>query len=297
MGILFVLIFVVLSGVYTVATKLYQKRVKTTAISYTIYLFCTSIASCLLYFLVAGCKAAPNPMMLRYSMIAALIVFLNLILMLLCMEYTNLAVMTVAQNAGYLVLPTLYGVLFLQERLSWFAILGLVFVVSALLVSFVGDYRKNKETAKSSLRGYLACIALFFSSGAFNIIHKAFTLSGAGDTVIYLTWQNIFMFPFVFLLFLFVRLRAKKPFAALIEGIRFRFYGLPMIGSVFGCLGTIASLRAMELLPIALYSPIYSSLYMVCVTATSRFIFKEKLSGFNYASVALAVAAVILSVL
>ena len=39
------------------------------------------------------------------------------------------------------------------------------------------------------------------------------------------------------------------------------------------------------------------TLYMVCLTVTSRFIFKEKLSGFNYASVALAVAAVILSVL
>lgn len=309
MGILFVLMYVFFSGGQTMMCKVYQSRVRTTLLTYTIYIFANTVSSAIQFFFMAGMDLSFNGMTLLLAGIAGIITLFNVLMPLICMGHTNLAVMTVAQNAGNLILPSLFGLIFLKETISPLQILALVLNAAAFGISFLHDYRETRKKSSGTgdaqeapssrpAVGYLAAVALFCTTGSFTIVNKIFTVSSASSSnPAYFCWINLFMFPVIVIAFFLQKLRARKSFRALTSGIPFKAYSFVLIGSVFGAAGMIFSMQAMQLLDMAVYSPVYSSLYMLFLTMISRFVFREKLSMINYLAILLSILAVILSVL
>ncbi len=135
---------------------------------------------------------------------ACLVIVACQILTLICMANVNLTMVTVSTNAGNLLWPTLFGMIFLNEKISTTTIIGIVFILLAFFVPFIFNYNeiKNDKTTKI---GYIICILLFLVSGHVNSINKLFTLSNSSTSnSSYLSWINIIMFPLVLLVFVFL---------------------------------------------------------------------------------------------
>ena len=96
-----------------------------------------------------------------------------------------------------------------------------------------------------------------------------------------------------FIGFCFFIKRSKQSLKILTKNIDFRYYGFVAIGTVIGCFGMLFSFEALARLDVSLYSPLYSSIYIIFLTIVSRFLFKEKLKKENYLSFGLALISVV----
>lgn len=296
MWIVYIFLCVLLLAAQSALNKVYQKNVPMTGITQSLYMLIVSIEACLLFFLMARGDIMGDIRAVQYGAVATLLVIGSMLSTLICMGHMNLAVLTVSQNAGSLVLPALYGFLVLGESVTWLKGLGLLLVMAAFIIPFV--FRDQQQAGRMDRTGLLATVAVFVFSGACNIIHKAYTVSGSvASNEAYLTWLNIFMVPILLVSTLVVQRRSGKTFRQLTEGARFRYYLLVIAGVILGCVGMTASLAALALVDVSVYSPLYASLFIIFITLISRFVFRERVTKANYLSVALAIIAVILSVL
>lgn len=295
---LFLLLYVLFSGGQMILNKCYQTRVRMTVSSYMLYLIVMGSVAALLFFLMSGCDTTVDRALFVYSGTAAFVVIGSTLVVLLGMAHMNLAAVTVTQNAGMLVIPSLYGVLFLHEQLSPLRIVGTGLVIAAFLVTYLGDSFSSKDGKATDLVGKLICPVLFLTSGVGNIVHKAFLLSGsAASNEAYLSWLNIFMVPMVITAFFLLMRKRKQTIRQFTAGIGMRNYLFVCAGSVVGCVGMVCSMRAMAGMEISIYSPLYSAMYMIFLICVSRFVFHETISWQNLISVLLGIAAVICTAL
>lgn len=298
MGILFVVLNAVAAGAQNAFNKSYQTNVKMTKVSYSLYLLVFSAVSVLMYSAMAGFRIRPDRTMFLYSLFACVNTIVGLLATLLCMANMNLAVMTVSQNAGTLVLPMVFGALFLNESITPAKIIGALLVILAFLVSFLASYSRTKGVQKSNAVGAVACCVAFLSSGFGSIIRKAFAVcESAASNETFLCWYVIFVFVIVGIYVLSLRIKEKKTFAELTEGIQMRYYGNAAISTACCCLALVCAMQALMRLDVTVFSPVYSSLYMIFMTLVSKFVFKEKILPANYVSVAIGIAAVFVFVI
>ena len=203
-GIIFILLFVLASGGQMCFNKFYQQNVENTLVSHYIYLLVMSFLAAICYYILAGFNLQIDTMSFIYALIACLVIVACQILTLICMANVNLTMVTVSTNAGNLLWPTLFGMIFLNEKISTTTIIGIIFILLAFFVPFIFNYNeiKNDKTTKI---GYIICILLFLVSGHVNSINKLFTLSNSfTSNSSYLSWINIIMFPLVLLAFVFL---------------------------------------------------------------------------------------------
>ena len=295
LGFVFIILYVLASGGQMCLNKAYQSHVKSTLIAHNLYLLVMSFLAAICFYVLAGFNLAADRQALLLAFLACFTIVLQQVSTLVCMARVNLTMVTVSSNAGMLLWPTLFGLIFLREEISIFGVIGILLTLAAFLVPFVFNASEMKRD-RSTQKSYLLCALLFLVSGHTNSIHKVFTASRsiASDSS-YLSWINIFMFPMVLLAFFILTKKARKPLREQLKGIDFRYYGFVAAGTVVGCFGMLFSFQALARLDVSLYSPLYSSVYIVFLTLASRFLFKEKLKKENYISVALAVASVVFS--
>lgn len=296
MAYLYLLLCVVFSSGQMMSNKMYQMRQRLTFASYMLYLIVIGVVSTPLFFLMSECDTIVDGKLLVYSFAAATLVVVHTLLSMLSMARVNIAVLTIVQNAGSLVIPSLYGFIFLSEPVTFSCILALMFVMVAFLISFEGDYSSSK-TRKSD-QGKWLYILLFLLSGISSIVPKAFTVSGSrASNEAYLTWINIFLTILVGLAFFLGKWKRKQTMRAYTAGIQVKNYLPVCIGSVVGCVSSVCSMKAISQIDIAIYSPLSSAMYMVFLLILSRVVFKEHITTRNIVAAVLGIASVICTVL
>lgn len=296
MWIVYIFLCVFVFSVQSILMKSYQQNVKMTGLSQTLYLLLISGEAALIFALMAGKDMFADPLAIRYGVIAALITLGSLFFSLLAMAHVNLTVLTVSQNAGALVLPTLFGFLVLGEAVTVMKVISLLLVMAAFLTSFLSHGPQTK--GKGDRLAVISTVGVFLFYGSGTIMHKAYTSSGSlAANEAYLSWLNIFIVPILLTVLAVIRVRSGKPLRELARGIQFRYYLLVAAGVVLGTVGMVCSLKALSMVDVSIYSPLYASLFILFVTLISRLVFRENITRANYISAGLAVAAVILSVM
>ena len=113
-GIKFILLFVLASGGQMCFNKFYQQNVENTLVSHYIYLLVMSFLAAICYYILAGFNLQIDTMSFIYALMACLVIVACQILTLICMANVNLTMVTVSTNAGNLLWPTLFGMIFLN---------------------------------------------------------------------------------------------------------------------------------------------------------------------------------------
>ena len=144
-GIIFILLFVLASGGQMCFNKFYQQNVENTLVSHYIYLLVMSFLAAICYYILADFNLQIDTMSFIYALMACLVIVACQILTLICMANVNLTMVTVSTNAGNLLWPTLFGMIFLNEKISTTTIIGIVFILLAFFVPFIFNYNEIKK--------------------------------------------------------------------------------------------------------------------------------------------------------
>ena len=88
----------------------------------------------------------------------------------------NMAFYTMFLMTGGMVVPYVWGVLFLDEPLSMLRLVGLIIIVVAIVLS-------NCSVAKSTPKTVVLCVVIFFLNGGCSVISKLCQMPGAYGAV------------------------------------------------------------------------------------------------------------------
>jgi drug/metabolite transporter (DMT)-like permease len=148
----------------------------------------------------------------------------------------NMALYSLFLMSGGMVLPYLFGVMFLDEQLTLFRIAGLIFILCAIIISNLSSLSMDKNLI-------LLCISIFVLNGFVSIFskcHQIFTEYKPVDTTLFVLYTGIAKFVLCEAVLLFYKKEKKKisfstknslptvAGAALIGGIS---YALQLIGA------------------------------------------------------------------
>ena len=199
-----------LLGVDFALNKVYQKIYGATPKSSFLFNSLLGLVTFIIYFIAKGCK----PELTLYSCCLAgltslLMMSYNVIGFKILKMSGSIAVYTLYLMTGGMILPYLWGCIFLNEPLSILRLLGLIVIVTGVIIS-------NSDGRHTSIKQLVMCIAVFVLNGCVSIISKIHQIETVHPTVgtpDFVMLGGIFKFLFAGMLFLLCKngVDAQKP--------------------------------------------------------------------------------------
>ena len=185
------------------------------------------------------------------------------------------------------VIPTLFGILFLKETLGLMAGIGIVLALIALFL-VVGGKDKGKTKAEKKTLILLLPIFIFFSTGIGDIMMKMTeqrNTSGDMIPMIAFIYFISFLFGVMLVAYDLIAKKTKWQWKNALGGL--------VLGAV-NFFSTCCIYQAMRVFDNVVMFPVYN-IGVVCLSALSGWLlFKEKLTWKNYLGLVIAIIAVIL---
>lgn len=185
------------------------------------------------------------------------------------------------------VIPTLFGIVFLKETLGLTAGLGIILALVALFLVVGG---KDKEKAKVDKKTIILLlpIFIFFSTGIGDIMMKMTEQrNNSGDMIpmIAFIYFISFLFGVVLVVYDLIKKKTKWQWKSALGGLA--------LGTV-NFFSTCCIYQAMRTFDNVVMFPVYN-IGVVCLSALSGWLlFKEKLTWKNYLGLVIAIIAVVL---
>ena len=156
--------------------KNYQKAAGTAVKSGLIYNLLMGVFCAVMFFCINGCRVNLTPysvMMAAFSTITGMLyVFIGFKIM----EMGSMSLYTFFLMSGGMVLPYIFGVLFLNEQLTFLRTLGLVAIVASIAISNTGVTKPEKKQI-------FLCVLVFVLNGFCSIISKLHQISPASELI------------------------------------------------------------------------------------------------------------------
>lgn len=266
---IYVLMAVILLAVEFAIYKNYQNAEGSDRVAGLKYNALVGAFTAVLFFFIGGCKFTVS--LFSIALAAVMCVFSVSCVQagLKILKKGNLALYTFFLLSGGMILPYVYGVIFLNEELNLFRMVGLIVFTVAILLA--GDARLNIDK-----KDRLLCFAVFVMNGGISIISKThqidpWSMAVSSTEYVMLTGLCKAIFSMIMLLTsgrgnvkrLF---NSKKVFillavSALISGLA---YMLQLIGAVQ--------------LPATVLYPLVTGGSLIFTAIAGRIIFKEKIT-------------------
>lgn len=280
-----------LAGVSSGFIKQYQKTAPTGSAAYCLYCLLMSVCAMAYFFVMGGFKVAVNVPTILYSIIAGIDTVIVVMLSVAVMKYIDLLTISLAQSCGNMIIPVLFGILFLNENT------GLSFWISAALMAaavLLPILMKGKPKERGTVIGYICCVILFFTCGMYLVLLKLFQNSpNVTDENAYCFLMNVVMFAVTLTGFLVL---SKKGSSVKTELKKFspKHIGYVVISAVTSNSSTLLSFVVMQGMSIALMTILGTSLGILITAFLSAMVFKErKMKPVDILSILCAIASVV----
>ena len=276
-------------------TKVYEESVKQTAVTSLVMLFLTGLLGAALYLVIGKFRVDVSLPSVLFALAFAVVMIPYYMISIKVLSLGSLAVYSMFMMLGGMLLPFLYGILFLQEGISWGKALGCV-----LLTGFIVLQALSQKTADSTGAGtsqtqekgnpylfFLLCLCIFVINGLTGVIAKAHQIQPqAVGEVSFTVLSCAFTALISGVLLLIVSLSKRKESLAEMQTV---FQGKPLafIGLLGAAMhtGNFLILKAAANVPASVQFPLISGGTIVLSALASALIFKEKLSWKEWISV------------
>lgn len=185
------------------------------------------------------------------------------------------------------VIPTLFGIIFLKEALGLTAGIGIVLALVALFL-VVGGKDKGKDNAPKSTLILLLPVFIFLSTGIGDVLMKMTEQANPSNDMIPMiafVYFMSFLFGVLLVAYDLIRGKSKWQWKSALGGL--------VLGTV-NLFSTCCIYRAMRTFDNVVMFPVYN-IGVVCLSALVGWLFfKEKLTWKNYLGLAIAIIAVVL---
>ena len=173
---LMILVAVVLLALQFSTNKFYQLRFGNAVTTSLLFTALNGLVTALLFFCINGFRLAVTP----YSILMATIIAV------LCCTYTligfkmfslgSLSVYSMFLMLGGMLLPYLYGVIWLEEGISIWRILGVVLLAVSMIFPALGD-KEDESKKKTRTLFLILCLLVFTLNGFVSITSKMHQIS------------------------------------------------------------------------------------------------------------------------
>ena len=186
------------------------------------------------------------------------------------------------------VIPTLFGILFLKEDLRWMSGIGIVLALIALILVVGGKDKTTTKTGKVAIGIALLPVFIFFSTGIGDVLMKMTEQKNTSSDMIPMIafiYFISFLFGVIMVAYDLIAKKTKWQWKSALGGLA--------LGTV-NFFSTCCLYQAMRVFDNVVMFPVYN-IGVVCLSALAGWLmFKEKLTWKNYLGLALAIIAVVL---
>lgn len=239
----------------------------------------------LIFFALSGFKAEFSLFSFVLAFLMALFGILYVILGFKILKVNGMAVYSLFLMSGGMLLPYLFGVLFLNEPLTALRIIGTLIILLAVILS-------NKTKFKLKVSFFLLCLSVFILNGFVSIISKCHQINTTFNPVsstAFVMYSGIGKFIFGCVALPFCKEKTKfMPFCS--KNTVFIVIGSALIGGISYMLQLIGAKE----LPATVLYPIVSGGSIIFSALSGKVFFKEKLSSYQLISIALCFAGTLL---
>ncbi len=310
MEYLLLLVSCVFFAMQFVTTKLFEQR---TAGGLSVCLWnqiVFSIAAALFLFLQSGFCWEMNPTSFLYATAFSVFYIINTVTTILAMSRGKVLVVSTYCLAGGMILPFLYGILFLHEQPGVFQCIGMAVLCASLIPAIMG--KSEEKQSGSRLGFFVLCLVVFATNGLLYIALKCHQILPTAVP------ENSFMLATVFIrlalaLLILAVLAAVKRRNGEKEILRRTFWEIgrkPMTGKLFlvlilaaaagavcNTVGNLFSLRCMVTMDASLQLPIQNVSIILLTAVFGWLFFKEKLGRNSIIGLLMSVVGIALMVL
>ncbi len=283
-------------------TKLYEGSVRQTTVTALVMLTVTGTIGAVLFLFVGGFSIECSLPSFLWAALFAIVMIPYYTVGIKVLSMGSLAIYSMFMMLGGMLLPFFYGIVFLQEDISFGKALGtLLLTVFIILQALWQTPQPNKESNTNTPRKkkylfFALCLLIFVINGLTGVIAKAHQISdGTVDEVSFtvISCALTAIFSLVLLGFALLRNREEKC-QQIMRTLKIKpLCFMALIGAA-AYTGNFLHLLAANGVPASVQFPLVSGGVIVLSALVSAFAFREKLSYKEWISVAGAFASTVL---
>lgn len=161
--------------------KLYQLKCGKTFVSVVFFSMMSGIVTCLFFLCLNGFRVAYSEFSLFMSLGLAFCMVLNTVMGIWIVSLGKISVFTLFMMFGGMLIPYLYGCIFLNEALTVGSVVGMFLLVGALFMPVLQKENKAETVSGKTKKKlfYILCCIVFLSNGCVSTISKVHQINQA----------------------------------------------------------------------------------------------------------------------
>lgn len=185
-----------------------------------------------------------------------------------------------------IILPTIYGMAFLNEKISAFKIIGIVLVISSLILLNL----KGKDDKSITVTWIIFLVIAFISAGSCNILQTIFKTLECGkerNELLFVTYLTCFILSTSAALI-------YKPKEKIDYKMNWFNICMPLIVGAILFGHNVLMMLSLSLMDASFYYPITSAINLLMLFAAGLILFKDKIKTTQIIGVVISIAAIVL---
>lgn len=276
-------------------TKVFESSVKQTTVTSSVMLVITSLIGTLLYLFIGLFQVEFSLFSLLWAVVFAIIMIPYYMIGIKVLSLGSLAIYSMFMMLGGMLVPFFYGIIFLNEDISWGKICGSILLTLFIILQAIWQQPnevnedKQRDRKKTKYLFFILCLLIFFINGLTGVVAKAHSIGkDAIDEVSFtvLSCGLTAVFSAVILGIQFFKGDRKQKLAEIKKTFELKsLLAMFAIGAA-AYTGNFLLLKAAVKVPASVQFPLVSGGVIVLSALVSTFIFKEKISKKEWISVA-----------
>lgn len=263
-------------------TKIYGEKAEQKTTPTYVMLVIISIIGAVMYLLVGGFKVHFSWNLILYASLFAIIMIPYYILGIKVLSLGSVAIYSMFMMLGGMLLPFVYGLVLLDEPLTFGKTVGCIILTAAIFMQSVVQKNKNENLDENSEKKglfILLCIAIFILNGMTGVIAKAYQVSeSTPDEIGFTVISCIFTAIFSILFLIPNAVKNKEEVNTTIKKALSPVLLLCMTAiGIFTHTGNFLHLKVAAHLPASIQFPMVSGGVIVFSAIVSTKLFKEKM--------------------
>ncbi len=281
MDYLFILGATVLLAVDFAFSKLYQKKAGVGITAGLSFNAVNGLFTAVVFFALNGFRFTLSPFSVIMAFAMAAFALTYSLIGFRILRSGNMAIYTLFLMTGGMILPYVFGLLFLDEPLRMLRIVGLAVIVAAVVFS-------NSGTKKPTATQLTLCIAVFLLNGMVSIISKAHqvdTLHSPVNSTEFVMLSGVAKFLMSSVALVFTKLSTKSALPKPAD-----ILPLALASAVVGGVSYMLQLIGAQNLPATVLYPCVTGGSIIFSAFAGKLLFKEKITKPQWISIALCFA-------
>ena len=169
-GYVIVLLAVLCFALQFAVTKIYEQSIQQTAATSFAMLVVAGVVGACMYLCVGGFKVNVSAISLILAAIFAIIMIPYYVVSIKVLSLGSLAIYSMFMMLGGMLLPFVYGLLFLNESISWGKIVGCVLMSVFIVLQGMAQNQAENTKIKNKRLFFILCLCIFVVNGLTGVV-------------------------------------------------------------------------------------------------------------------------------